>query len=246
MAEERGCGERAAGGIYLETAFSDKGHPLECFYADPAMLVATDDLGVTPRGVTLLADAAGVTHVWDWVGSESYPNVADFLEEAKRLGISRRISRAAELDRLTRSSRIVILHARAIIEEPWGDYLRREEDDVLVDAPCPQRVAAHHCGRQIGAEHSLGSTQLCDRYWYHDVTGGDETEDPHQVSRTIGSTQYVAYPRPAGITPRYSVGIVGIFPIARLAVIADPVEGSHEESYAAAKRAGLPVIICPD
>lgn len=247
MAEERGCGHRQSGGIYLETVFSPTGHELECFYADPALAVAPDELGVTPRGVTLLADEAGVTHVWDWVGAESYPNVADFLEEAKRLGISRRISKMAELDRLTRSSRIVILHARAIIEEPWGEYVRREEDELLGDyAACPQDVASAHCGRAIGPEHHLGDSQLCDRYWYHDVTGGTETESPHHVARQIGSTQYVAYPRPEGVTPRYRVGVVGIFPIARLAVIADPVEGTHEASYAAAKRAGLPVIITHD
>jgi hypothetical protein len=256
MAGKRGCGERVAGGIYLETTLSPTGHPLECFFADAPRPVNTGALGVTPRGVSLIAGEGGITNVWDWVGSDSYPNVADFIEEGRRMGISRRIAGRAELDRLTRSSRIIILHARAIIDSDHEAYRAAEQEiDGLLRSCCPQIVAAEHCGRVVGPRHADPPDRLCGRYWYHDIEGGEAPSAAAsasgravegEVQRTIGDTTYFAYARPEGVKPTYRVGVLGAFPISGLAVVADPVGGTHEEGYALAKRAGLPVWITPD
>ena len=106
MAEKRGCGERVAGGIYLETRLGPNGHPLECFFMDPPGPVDAGGLGLSPRGVSLIAGEGGITHVWDWVGGDSYPNVADILEEGRRLGFSRRIASTADFSSPCRSSAV--------------------------------------------------------------------------------------------------------------------------------------------
>jgi hypothetical protein len=253
MAEERGCGERIAGGVYLETRLSPTGHPLECFFMDPPGPVNTGGLGITPRGVSLITGEGGVTHVWDLVGGDSYPNVADIIEEGRRLGFSRRIASTADFSRLTRSSRLILLHPRAIIFTDHQRYLDAEQTiDGLLRSCCPQVVAGEHCGRRLGPAHPTAPDRLCGRYWYHDITGGVEPDAADsesgravegEVQRTVGRTRYFAYPRPEGCVPEYRVGIIGAFPISGLAVVADPLEGKHEEGYAAAKHSSLPVTI---
>jgi hypothetical protein len=91
------------------------GRPLEDFLLCPPVIVNTETLGITPIGVKLLQHKDGKHHVFDWVGAEHYPNVADFIEEAKRYGISRRASRTVEFSKITDGSRLVLLHSRAHI-----------------------------------------------------------------------------------------------------------------------------------
>ena len=77
IAVRRGCGTRKKGGIYFETGLGSYGKPLEHFIIDPPILV--NDWSLSPLGVQLV-ERDGVTHIVDWVGSEHYPNVADYLE----------------------------------------------------------------------------------------------------------------------------------------------------------------------
>ncbi|GGR15842.1 hypothetical protein [Deinococcus ruber] len=65
--------------------------------------------------MTTFLDQAGVTHVLDWVGEGHYPEIADFIEEARLKGVSRKISHTAPISGLTKDSRLFLVHPRAAI-----------------------------------------------------------------------------------------------------------------------------------
>ncbi len=109
----RGCAPRKSGGVYFECGFSPSGQPVEHFLCDPPVLV--DDWHLSPVGVQLI-ERNGVTHIVDWVGSMHYPNVADFIEEVRRFGLSRRLSSKLDFSRITPQTRILLVHQRAYVD----------------------------------------------------------------------------------------------------------------------------------
>src|SRR5690606_32030628 len=108
----RGCGEaRTQGAVYLESGVSSTGLPLEQFLVDPPQPYNTDQ----KIGVSIVPDGKGTYHVIDWVGEQHYPMPSDFLEEGRLHGFSRKISRTTEFDKLTKDSRLIFVHPKAII-----------------------------------------------------------------------------------------------------------------------------------
>jgi hypothetical protein len=241
---ERGCGFRAAGGVYLTMPTGPVGHPIECFLLDPCQQIGADLLGLSPIGVSLFEDANGITHVMDWIGAENYPNVADFIEETRRHGVSRRVAKTLDFARLSVGSRLFAAHSRALIQNPGDWYDGVSEEDVEWH-PCPAHTAYSHCGRGLATPHLLqphvnGGT--CARLWWHDVTGG-EVSDDGTYYRTIGSTTYAAQERPEGVTPVYELALFGAFPIAQIEVVADREAGTHESAMIQSSQARLPLIL---
>ena len=110
-----GCGAREPGGAYLAVPLGPGGSPVEAFLIDPPVAVDAQALGLAAVGTTMIERDGGVTHVLDVVGREHYPTVAGFVDEARRLGISRRISKTAAFGRLTPDSRLLVLHPHALI-----------------------------------------------------------------------------------------------------------------------------------
>lgn len=112
---QRGCGSRKQGGIYLEVATGPGGLPLDHFITDPPQPFTTD----VKIGVTLVdrtePDGVVVTHVIDWIGTEHYPFAADFIEEGRRFGFSRRVAPSIEFHRLSARSRLLVVHARGLV-----------------------------------------------------------------------------------------------------------------------------------
>lgn len=231
---ERGCGRRKRGGIYGECSLSPWGKPLEDFLVDPPVPVDPDGLGLTPIGVTLLDDpATGATHLLDWVGEEHYPNVADVLEEIRRFGLSRRLSRTLDFARLDAHSRILLVHRRALITD-IADY--------AIDwrRPCPKALPEH-----ADPPHARSR---CAGVWWEDVAGGQPAAspgglpaDPRRIRRALPSFSYLARCAPPGATPAYAPAIVASFPLSRLVVVRDPEGGTHRTALDRAGRASLPV-----
>jgi hypothetical protein len=89
----RGCGYRQPGGAYFAIPLGPGGHPVEEFLIDPPILIDAERLGAASVGVTLIK-RDGITHVLDIVGREHYPTVAEFVDEARRMGVSRRAPRS--------------------------------------------------------------------------------------------------------------------------------------------------------
>lgn len=228
----RGCGTRVLGGIYAEARTSPNGSPIEYFLIDPPQIIDAEVMGLSPIGVSLV-EMGGVTHIFDWVGSESYPNVADFVEEVKRMGLSRRLSRSLDFSRLGPGSRIICLHSRAHIVN-HRDYYEAASWN------CPKGLDAHH------NRHHAKLAATCAGLWWEDVTRGPEDEaniNGRTIRRHMPSFDYEARTRPIPNQPEYKLAAFLSLPLTNLAVIRDPLDNTHEQAYEKASAASLPVAL---
>lgn len=220
---------------------SPEGRPLEDFLIDPPQPLP-HQLPLARQGV-LLVERDGCRHVVDWVGVNHYPNVADFLEEARRYGVSRRIPRSAQFEFLQPGARLLLVHARAIPRSIAAYRRRIEPENESARWSCPQ-------GKE---EHQLGAT-LCAGVWWEDVDpaavrlysirGAPDTAPsellPRWGTRTIPSCTYDCHARPVDVLPLWLPGFIASFPITRLAVIRDPEqEVRTTAALEAARRSGL-------
>jgi hypothetical protein len=145
----RGCGHRQPGGAYLAVPLGPYGKPLEAFLIDPPTLIDGEALGLSAVGVTMV-ERDGVTHVLDVVGREHYPTVAEFLDEARRLGVSRRIARTSDFSRITKESRLILLHQHADV------------------ANAPEFPAAGRCPCEVDEHLEDGFSGMCARLWWQE------------------------------------------------------------------------------
>ena len=207
------------------------------------MLTAQDrlDLRIKPRGVTLI-ERDGTWHVVDWVGSRFYPNVADVIEEGRRMGFSRRISKSVDFSKLTRESTILLVHARAHLVNAYEYQRRRERPEHRMMWPCPKDIAPHNLW-----DPTAPYGGMCIGLVWEDVETKVTDESTRDVTRAMPSFQYQAKRRPDGVEwPEYLPAIFMRLPIARIAVVADPVGGTHRDTYERASKAGVPVEIAND
>jgi hypothetical protein len=237
----RACGRRIRGGVYAETRLSEDGLPIEYFIVDPPAPIDPGQLGLAAVGVKLIeinvANAKrsliskpalpacdGIHHIFDVVGQEFYPYPADYVEETRRLGASRRLPANLDFSRLGPGSRLMLIHARAVIEN-FSAY------------PQPPQV---ECPKGIEAHALCPLPEMCAGLWWHDLP--DQPDDSGLVLRQIeGGTQYRGYPRPEGLAPIYQHGVFLSLPISNLAVI----KGGEatERNFRAASASGLPVFL---
>ncbi len=223
---ERGCGKRIPAGIYAKTRLSLGGQPIETFIVDPPKRIDIHSWGLTARGAKLI-EVGGVWHIFDIVGREHYPHVADMVEETRRKGASRRLAIKLDFSRLTPESHLVLVHARAVIEN-FDEY------------PQPPRVT---CPR---FEHLTRLEEPCAGLWWHDIPEGDlAADESRHYQRSIPrDVTYHATPRIESIVPQYHYGIFMRLPVTNLAVIAGrnrQEEREAEKSYQAANQSNLPV-----
>jgi hypothetical protein len=243
----RACGLRIRGGVYAETGLSGDGLPIDYFIIDPPIPIETSQLGLAAVGVKLIeidvtnmenshigepASLACDTiyHIFDIVGQEFYPYPADYVEETRRMGASRRLPSNLDFSRLEPGSRLILIHARAVIEN-FPDYPQPP------DMECPKGIEAH-------ALSPL--PEMCAGLWWHDLPDQpDESEacfrSGQVLRRVAGDTMYCCYPRPEGAFPSYHHGIFLSLPISNLAVI----KGGEatERNYQAVCNSGLPVFL---
>jgi len=84
--EVRGCGTKDPHSTYIEFKPSIFGLPWEYFLIDPPKPWKGGQLR-SPEKFT----KNGITHLALGVGKKFYPFVSDFVEEARRLGISKKV-----------------------------------------------------------------------------------------------------------------------------------------------------------
>ncbi len=225
---QRACGKRVAAGVYAETRLSDQGQPIETFILDPPMPVDPGSLGLTAVGPQLIK-LNGIWHIFDIVGREYYPYVADMVEEVRRKGASRRLPRTLDFSKLSPESCLVLIHARAVVEN-FGQY----PQPPTVMCPC--------------FKHLSQLEEVCAGLWWHDIPEGDlDAGEMGQCYRTIpGGVTYRAHPRPKGIAPSYQHGIFMRLPVTNLAVIAGrnaQEEKQAEGAFQATSQSSLPIFI---
>jgi hypothetical protein len=124
---ERGCGERKAGGLYIESGLSPFGVSPEELMYDPALPLPPGlDLINKPQvlarvdresGEALLDPDTGRTiyDLYIWIGAEHYRHLPDFVEEARVAGVSRRISENVPVELLSQESFMILAHPHARI-----------------------------------------------------------------------------------------------------------------------------------
>lgn len=235
----RGCGTRVKGGVYLTCGLSYDGLPIEHFLVDAPIPLAEKqrkDMGLTPRGVRLVenADPQRPPHVYDWVGSEYYPNVADFVEEVKRYGMSRRVPTNFDFSKLRPRSRQVLIHARAVINESAQYQLSRMGIE----------EGYKRCEKQLPEHTDLKYEGMCASLWWEDIEGGTPgpyaADWPRSVTRTMPAFSYTAWAKPYWAAPTYEVGVFLTLPIATIHVIRDDQTGKHEEALSKVRTAAIP------
>lgn len=239
----RGCGTRVAGGIYAECPLSPYGMDLEHFLCDPPVVIDPQEMGVTPVGVKLM-ERNGVWHVVDWVGSTHYPNTADFVEEVRNFGLSRRLPQTLDFKRLTKESRILLVHSRAWIDN-FLAYYETENDCGSLDCDeCPKHLK-HHENVKPNGKPRFHPLEPCIRLWYQDLTDAEADceceKNPRAVVRKMPSFEYKGLCRPENVEPEYKVAIFASFPIHNLAVINDPDGATHNRALKLAEEARIPV-----
>lgn len=226
---ERGCGTRQQGGVYFEFGIGPNGRQLEDFLVDPPF-VLTSEMAVPDRGVKLI-EHAGVWHILDRVGVTNYPNVLDFVEEARRFGVSRKLSPSLDFSKLTEDSRLLLVHERAHIDN-YGRYVTEHWH-----MECPKDVDGH--------PHLAA---MCIAAWWKDLlpsTADREVGAPSPrpgdgklVWRKMPSFEYVAYTQHARIEPIYRPAIFASLPCSRLVVVKG---NDHEAAFERARAASVPV-----
>lgn len=259
---ERACGFRVAGGAYLVVPRSEGGSAVERFLIDPPVPVDLNALGVSAVGTTLVPRSNNgnqTFYVLDVVGENFYPNVADMIEEIRRYGVSRRIARTTDFSRIDRNSRLILIHARAQIDNFNDYYAERQLDEFW----CPRDIPKHMLPNV--------NVMCCSLYW-EDVN--DQVESAHApdapdgvfvygkkmqfdqpgmhmhrrrheeraVVRTMPSLTYRGLRKPDGVKPQYRYAMFASFPIGLIEVVRDPAGGTHKDVVERARQSGAQVV----
>lgn len=197
---------------------------------------------ITAGGVRCVA-VDGTMHIYETLNRAEYPNAADFIEEMRAHGVSRRLPITRELRRLSSSSRWLFLHPRAVIKN-WSAYRHPGQgvvDGVLRDAaPCPTNEASH--------AHLDEDDDPCAALWWEDIdptTVATEISGRQVVVQTARGVSYTGFRRPAGVVPVYALGVLAYAEVGsldRLEVIDTPTRPAIVQGTLAALRAQLPSV----
>lgn len=206
---ERGCGRREQGGAYLECGLDPDGAEIWEFLVDPPHPFEVD----STVGQEII-EVNGVAHVFDWIGATHYPWPCDFVEEVRHFGLSRRVSRNFDSERLSRRSRIFCVHGKARYE---GDALHGVEEWKKTE-----RCALY---QRDGVDTHLNDRgKPCTRKWWWAA----EPEESEFHRRRVGDAVY-DYVEGAEM-PNPEPGIFASFPISNVTVI-EADDGSHEDVF---------------
>lgn len=207
----RGCGDRESGGCYAEIGIGPGGMPIEYFLVDPPQLL-DPKLGISRKsaiGVKLIQrqDGSGVWDVYDWIGEENYPNVADMVEEIRHFGMSRRFELASddEYAKITSDSLYFLIHRRAWIgncEPYYKTYIPVGVDALTRYNPCPKNFNSHKM--MMEQTDQCKDLQPCLGLCWNDIEGGEPyppdslpfQADPRRVVRKMPWGEYRAVSAP--------------------------------------------------
>lgn len=233
----RGCGTRTEGGIYAETRLGSGGSPISSFLIDPPRPCDMESLGVSPIGVTLFKQG-DVTHIIDYVGADSYPNVTDFIEEVFMYGASRKLSPLLDYSALSPKSRLMLVHGRAIIEN-WVELSQHID---WRNFACPKSLF-EHSGTDGMLDQTTGVGCL-GFSWQTIEHFKDFIEDPRErhVVREMPSFSYSGWHSPMDFEPKCHPGFFFSLPITNITVIRSET-GEHEEAMKKVAPTTLPVLL---
>lgn len=194
----RGCGKRKPDGLYVccGNPHGLAGLPIDAFLVDPP--IPWD--GQAFRS-PIITEIAGKSCVLMWVGAQFYPYVPDFVEEARVWGISKRVPRNFEFEKLPPGrTYLALIHPRAIAEHNCA----------LPPNPLCKKSQPHNC------LYDTWTISIADSVaGKHDVViNGNEAV----ISIPCGVKYYVSVPDVdlSNISVTYKPGIFGVFPLTHL------------------------------
>ena len=235
---KRGCGSRKKGGTYWETPFSEQGQPIEHFFRCPPPRFDAEKFGLGFQGIQLW-EVEGVTHALDWIGSMDYPNPADFLEEARRFGVSRRFElSSSQYEKITKDSQLICVHGAGHIVNTmphWIDRIGMQHEFFGSRYRwefCPKHVPEHEMNREdfnIKLFKGDSSDPMCCGLWWEDVSFAEPVEkDSRLAFRTMPSFKYRCIVAPKE-GHKHEPAVIGVFPLGRIVVVEDPDENTHDD-----------------
>jgi hypothetical protein len=232
---ERGCGEREQGGVYAETGLSRYGTPLEYFLIDPPQLLPVG-LDIVNKPQLWEEPTTEITHLLIWIGGEHYEWCSDYIEETRRFGASRRINPNLELARLTRESRMILAHPRAI-NTLWQEQSPPQE--------CQKHIPLHDIVSlaDLTADPAQNAGPCLFKLWevipQEAATEVLDLEEESPIClRKVGSTVYQY--RPTGESAEgLQPGLFAALPISGFALIQYEDGTVNESVKAKLQRAGL-------
>jgi hypothetical protein len=224
------CGAtRVAGGLYWEShpnwgpvpssipislAAEAMRQRMNLLVLDPPVEIDVEAIGLQAVGMKMI-ERNGVYHLLDWVGENHYPNVADFVEEALQLGVSRRVAATLPLERLTDESRLLLVHKKAWLEGRGYmnlDGARR----------CPMSRADH--------SGDNGMIEMCVRLWWNDLV--EATSNAAGIGiRTLPTGTYSGRVRTGGL-PAQRPAIFASLKLGRFALVRDHENFTDDDAAA--------------
>ncbi len=199
---------------------------------------------VDPASGELVLDVETGRPIYDLlihIGAEHYPYATDYVEESRRLGASRRLNANLDLSLLTRRSRMLLAHPKAIIVS-WRDL-------TLPDW-CYKRLPRHDLASYalLGLDAAEAMTdegwvcpcifKLWDLLPKDEATAVFEQEGERPVClREIGSTIYEYRPTGEEVT-EWEPGFILGLPITGIALI-QYADGTVNEKAKAKVLAGI-------
>lgn len=259
MAVRRACGYRKPGKTYV--TFKQGRIPKNMtwinFVVDPVMpfekeLLSAQGVNVLPRivGYDLsgnLVQAVGkdgepIFDFYDWVSSGDYPDVAAFIEEVFRYGVSRLNPRTTQFEKMGKYSQYCLVHPNAFIDEPQAHWRQRAGIIAkrLKDGKkfCIKSLPEHDDPNVDRMEYD---PIMCASLWWEDITVPTESVASSRECKVqlAAGDWFTAYTPPAGSNKLVRKPAVFMhFPIAAMAdfeVVIDAEENSHMDSLAALK-----------
>jgi len=214
----RQCGPgRQEGHIYAECGFSSQGAPIERFLIDHPQAVNPAQLGLNAQGVSLI-ERTGVWHIVDLIGAMHYPHPADFIEEARAIGISRKIPRTADFNKLTAQSTLILIHPTGKVTNAAALAGHTQQ----FSCPCSKP----HCA----AEPCAG---------YHWWTAPADVGQTRHLKRTKYTVHALDVLAP---TPTFTAAYIMAVPISNLSVIRNKSGQVNQDSLGRAQQSHLPVL----
>ena len=239
------CGFRTVG-IYVCERGSLDGSPVEFFMICPPPYVDMEAIGLSATGFRIIervdwkGNGIGIWDLWDYVGLDDNPWPADFIEQTRQLGTSRKISEAvvasADFKKLeahpfdpSLSSRHIYVHGRALIEDPEPFYKERSQHA----RPCPAGIEAH--------DKNESAWEMCAALWWEAVdlwpdgvkNRYHEVKLPRQKkyrdAQGGASLTYEADYIPRGVAPKFLPGIILSIPLMSIEIPRDQSgENEHD------------------
>ena len=146
------CGDRVEGGVYVAIGTSDFGLSIEHFMVDPPIPWKGPQL----RAPMVVSDSKGVKHILLGIGKNFYPTVPSFIDEARAMGVSKRLPRDFKPEGLTPGqSKLILVHPKAVPQFPYKVEYKcpkgKTEDHQCIGALWPLSKDEKYASKEYGA-----------------------------------------------------------------------------------------------